>query len=63
MRLNLSELPVAPLVWRPPVPVVKSLAILLLLALARGLGLPEHPPLAEVAGPPGVRLVALVVGC
>ena len=43
-------------------PVVKSLTILLLLALTRGLGLPEHPPLAEVAGPPSVRLVALVVG-
>ena len=43
-------------------PVVKTLAVFFLLALARGLALPEHPPLAEVAGPPGVRLVALVVG-
>ena len=43
-------------------PVVKSLAVLLLLALTRGLALSEHPPLAKVTGPPGVRLVTLVVG-
>ena len=42
-------------------PVVKALAVFLLLALARGLALPEHPPLAEVAGSPGVGLVTFVI--
>ena len=42
-------------------PVVKALAVFLLLALARGLALPEHPPLTEVAGSPGVGLVTFVI--
>ena len=42
-------------------PVVKALAVFLLLTLTRGLALPEHPPLAEVAGPPGVGLVTLFI--
>ena len=59
LAADLSELPVAPLVGRPPVPVVKPLAVLLLLALSPAR--PEHPPLPEVTGPPGVGLIALVV--
>ena len=43
-------------------PVVEALAVFLLLALACGLPVPEDPPLAKVTGPPGVGLVALVVG-
>ena len=58
----LSELPVASLVWRPPVPIVKALAVFLLLALARALALPEHPPLTKVTRPPGVWLVTFVIG-
>ena len=59
LAADLSKLPVAPLVGRPPVPVVKPLAVLLLLALSPAR--PEHPPLPEVTGPPGVGLIALVV--
>ena len=59
--MYLSELPVASLVWRPPVPVVKALAVFLFLALARALSLPEHPPLAKITRPPGVWLVTLVI--
>ena len=53
---HLSELPVAPLVRGPPVPVVEPLAVFLLLAEAAGLTLPEHEPLAEIARAPGVGL-------
>ena len=62
----LRELPVAPLVWRPPVPVVKALAILLLLAATplRGHRVAgKHKPLSKVARPAGVRLEALALWC
>ena len=62
----LRELPVAPLVWRPPVPVVKALAILLLLAATplRGHRVAgKHKPLSKVARPAGVGLEALALWC
>ncbi len=46
---SLGELPVAPLMRRPPVPVVEALAVLLVLAAGRPVGL-EDEPLAK----PGV---------
>ena len=42
----LGELPVAPLMRRPPVPVVEALAVLLVLA-PRAAVAAEHQPLAE----------------
>ena len=64
---SLGELPVAPLVRGPPVPVVEPLAVLLLLTEPSGpllplLALPEDEPLPEAAGSPGVGLVALALG-
>ena len=56
----LGELSVAPLVRGPPVPVVKPLAVFLLLAVAGTLRpVPEDEPLSEAAGPASVGLVAL----
>ena len=55
----LGELPVAPLVRRPPVPVVEPLAVFLLLTEPPGRSLPEDEPLPEAAGSPGVGLVTL----
>ena len=57
----LGELPVAPLVRRPPVPVVEPLAVFLLLAEPPGRSLPEDEPLPEAAGSPGVGLVTLTL--
>ena len=57
----LGELSVAPLVWRPPVPVVKPLAVFLLLAVTSSRSLPEYEPLSEAAGSPGVGLVTLAL--
>ena len=53
---HLSELPVAPLVRGPPVPVVEPLAVFLLLAEAAGFTVTEHEPLPEIARAPGVGL-------
>ena len=57
---DLCELPVAALVRRPPVPVVKPLAVALFLAPpprpVGGGGRLEHEPLAELARPARVGL-------
>ena len=56
----LGELSEAPLVRGPPVPVVKPLAVFLLLAVAGTLRpVPEDEPLSEAAGPASVGLVTL----
>ena len=62
----LRELPVAPLVRRPPVPIVKALAIFFLLAAPplRGHRVTgKHEPLPKVARPSGVRLETLALRC
>jgi len=58
----LRELPVAPLMRSPPMPIVKSFAVFLVFTLTSSIAR-EEQPFAKMARSPSIRLVTLVVLC